>query len=243
MEPAAYSPNYKVVSSTKGSSSLNISVALLKPGGEVKSDTYVKLKEKEPGKLTFLESKPEFSKNLSTSIESIMINKGYKVVGAYESWEAMTYDDKKSIDFLVIPEFNLKDTGGIGYNTTPPLDVGLATLQPGEVSCSGSVNLKGDLGFTILEPLSREKIFVKKFDLGESSPIEINVEIEYGSSAYVPVDELNNSCVEAWNNTASKSLENIYNKFIETFQNYFPESEEAKMLSKQVHQLKSLKRF
>lgn len=244
-EPEPYSPVYKVINAEKSSKRLGIRVALLKPGGEVKSDTYVKLKEKEPGKITFLGSQSDFSNNLLTSIESIMLNKGYNVVGAFENWDTMTYDEKKNVDFLVIPEFNLNDLGKVSISSSQPLTVSLATLQAGKSTCSGSVNLKGELGFTILEPLSREKIYVKKLDLGSIEPIDVNVEVQYGNSvlAETAYNELTNKCIEAWNNAASKSLEVIYNKFIEAFQNYFPEGEEAKMLNKQAKEVKSLKRF
>lgn len=257
LEPQPYTPLFKVKQGKKPEKDLGIKVALLLPKGQIPAfkletpnQTYPilpmalvsvsKIKQEES-------DLPEsFKRNLIKSMESILLNKGYRVTGPFKSLDEMTYNEKKNVDFVLLPVIELySELDGPKCNTERPLQVAMGvSVSKGKIHCSGKVKFNGQLSFVVLEPLTREKLYIKGIDFSTEG-VPINVLVEYNSQeAYLDaVRTASNALSEAINNALNKALEQTYNKFLELFEKYMPEGEEALALKKQADELKRLKRF
>ena len=102
---------------------------------------------------------PRLTQSLASDIETILIDKGFKVYGRYADFDAIPYADKKDIELLVISSFDFAPHIQ-NSPTTLPL---LGTVNKGTLQLIGRVEL------TVCEPLSREKLVTKKIDVASSS--------------------------------------------------------------------------
>ncbi|WP_297453357.1 hypothetical protein [Persephonella sp.] len=189
----------------------------------------------------------DFKRNLAKSLEAILLNKGYKVTGPYKSLNEMTYSDKKSVDFVLIPVVELyPEIQDNGCKNKTPLTVSSLTpaVQKGEIYCSGQVRFKGQLLFELREPLTQEKIYIKGIDF-ETEPenFEAKVVYEREQDMSQAIMLAQRTKLMAINNALNNALVSAYNKFIEMFKKYMPEGEEARQLEKQIKELKKLKRY
>jgi hypothetical protein len=93
-----------------------------------------------------------FTRSLSIDLDKLLIAKGMTVTGPFESLDAMTYPDKKNADLSLTPDLIMNVTvkqGGWTRN-------GQNLIMPVEVTVDGSLSL------VMREPLSSEKIWIKK---------------------------------------------------------------------------------
>jgi hypothetical protein len=100
-----------------------------------------------------------------SDIEKILRAKGLKIVGNYENFDEITFSEKKNIDYVIMPEF---DFGPVVRNQRQCLPV---------VGCQdkGTIQVIGNLKLVFYEPLSKEKVIIKRVDLsslGYSSVVE-----------------------------------------------------------------------
>ncbi len=259
LEPAQFRPTFNIVQG-KYKGILKIKAAFLKPGGELKTFKPVTVQEQNPIALQLLISQPnnsslknisfpqDFVNSLYKSLEAITLDKGYDVVGAFDSWDVMTYGDKKNIDFLIIPTLKLYDEGKYPVckeaGNGGPLKLMGIPIAKGTISCTGYSKLEGQLILEIMEPMTREKLYIKSFDFA-SKPQNINVVVNYEKeenrlSAYtLAYSEVN----EAEQNALNRTLQDIYNKYIEIFKKYLPTGQEAKELLQEAKKLKTIKRY
>ncbi|WP_456392031.1 HpaA family protein [Persephonella sp.] len=254
-----YSP-YKVVEGKRSGKDTGLKSALLLPQGSIPSFSYGSEGNRNSlllSRLGFTNSKIEyktihdfpenFKRNLAKSLESIMLNKGYKVTGPYKSMDEMTFKEKKVVDFVLIPVIELypeiKDNGC--KNTSPISVSALApAVKKGEIYCSGEVGFKGQLSFELREPLTNEKIYIKGVDFStDTEKYEVKVVYENPNDAGKAFLLARQAKMEAINNSLNKALNLAYNKFIDIFNKYMPEGEEAEDLKKQIKELKQLKRY
>jgi len=153
------------------------------------------------------------------------------------------------IDFLIIPEIKVVDRGKnecAVHKVPHPL-----TLFQGQGSCSGNMQLKGQFLFTVVEPLSREKLFMKSYEFDTAS-LSYGLEFQYyyyvsPMSPYywpatLPIIAWKKS-YDIWSSVLSKSTEDLYGKYIAAFEKYFPDNEERGILAKQARKLKKMKSF
>jgi len=254
-QPSDYSAKFEVVSG-KLSQDLGIKVALLSPQGEIKTMQVAQPQIGFLGGMQISQSKAQMGSgsagfpsqmrlNLQKSIEGIALQKGYNVVSAYESIEIMPYEDKKRIDMLIIPELQLgEEESSIGVNYEMPKSMSMVTIQKGKINYSGKYSLKGQLIFQIIEPLTREKLFIKSIPY-TSDPVDVETIVEFnGQEQYAQALQMATQSVQkAINNARSQALENAYKKLIDSIKTYLPGGEEAVNLAKQARELKTIKRY
>jgi len=96
-----------------------------------------------------------FTKSLEADLDKVLIAKGMTVTGPYESLDMMTYPDKKNADLSLTPDVVLN-----------------ANIKEGEWSINGNylikpieVTMSGWIALVMREPLSSEKIWIKKIPL------------------------------------------------------------------------------
>ncbi len=109
-----------------------------------------------------------------TDMEKILESKGLKVVGGFDNFDEITYAQKKQIHYVVVPEF---DFGPIIKNRRECLPV---------IGCrdKGTIQFIGGIKLVFYEPVSMEKIIIKRIDL---SSLGYNSAIEY--SGYEDADK------------------------------------------------------
>lgn len=96
-----------------------------------------------------------FTKSLETDLDKLLIAKGMTVTGPFESLDMMTYPDKKNAELSLTPDVVLNATVKEGDWTSNGHDF----VRPVEVVMDGWVAL------VMREPLSSEKIWIKKIPL------------------------------------------------------------------------------
>jgi len=111
--------------------------------------------------------------NLDTGFKSAMVaqlqelfnKKGFKQRGPFEDLNSMTFPDKKGSDLTLTPQIGIRATMPPAY--THPLDnlKYWFVEQEYETVASGPCTASGFVSFVMLEPLSGEKIWVKKVDV------------------------------------------------------------------------------
>lgn len=96
-----------------------------------------------------------FTRSLEADLDKLLIAKGMTVTGPYENLEMMTYPDKKNADLSLTPDVILNATVKEGQW----MQNGKTFVKPVEVIMDGSIAL------VLREPLSSEKIWIKKIPL------------------------------------------------------------------------------
>ncbi len=96
-----------------------------------------------------------FTRSLASDLDSLLIAKGMTVTGPYESLDMMTYPDKKNADLSLTPDVVLNAT----VKESGWVFDGQYFTKPVQVFMDGSVSL------VLREPLSGEKIWIRKIPL------------------------------------------------------------------------------
>jgi hypothetical protein len=91
-----------------------------------------------------------------TDMEKIIIAKGFNTLGPFESIDEMTYSQKERASLIFVPTFE-SNMDFQGAQTQ--------TLGSRAVSQEGAVLVRGSVILAFLEPLTREKVWLKRFDL------------------------------------------------------------------------------
>lgn len=99
-------------------------------------------------------------KSLAIDLDKIIIAKGMTVTGPFENLDMMTYPDKKNADLSLTPEFFVNPQS---RDTSQWIDVGSYFKKAVEVKVDAWVALM------LREPLSSEKIWIKKVEVGEET--------------------------------------------------------------------------
>jgi hypothetical protein len=89
-------------------------------------------------------------------IEKILIAKGFNTLGPYDSIDEMTYSEKERASLLYVPVFDA-NMDFMGGNVTQG--------SSGTVNQQATVNMRGSVSIGFLEPMTREKVWMKGFDL------------------------------------------------------------------------------
>jgi len=119
-----------------------------------------------------------FSGSLGSDLEKILIAKGITTTGPFASLDDMTYSDKKSAALTLAPRVfiaadlkyeSLQPYEGPG-NATPPVRRGMfggvvASPGSGYTQRRFTLSVTGWISFVMQEPLSGEKMWIKKLDL------------------------------------------------------------------------------
>jgi hypothetical protein len=100
------------------------------------------------------------AKSLATDLDKIIVAKGMTVTGPYESLDMMTYPDKKNADLSLTPEFLIN---------AQHRDLGGWTSRGAKLEKNIEVRLDGWVILVLREPLSSEKIWIKKIPVAELS--------------------------------------------------------------------------
>lgn len=100
-----------------------------------------------------------FVKSMAIDMDKIIIAKGFTVTGPFESLDMMTYPDKKNANLTLTPMIilnaQIRDISGWGNRTD------------GGLTKSVEVRVDGWVVLEMREPMSSEKIWIKKIEVAE----------------------------------------------------------------------------
>lgn len=145
------------VSATKNS----MSIAILMPGSKgsffetFNSDSGIK-----PTVNNFLMS-------YQTDLEKVIVAKGFTTSGAYAAYDEMTFSQKERSSLIMKPE--------ISFNIV---------VQQGLFGEGSKATASGSVVIEFLEPLSKEKVWIKHFDLPETTQ-EVQMSLLRGPDGYL----------------------------------------------------------
>lgn len=197
-----------------------------------------------------------FQRELSVSIEKILISKGCNVSGPYNTYEEMTFPQRERSTFLIQPIITL-DVNGQGAGIIDLPEVGGPNL---EAYCYRSLNIdvigSVEMEYIIYDPLTKEKLERHKL---RGKPVNASV-VSYfqgyvdknnncGNYKSLPVFAKENpnlrmvySSYNNMNNVGLKILESLYNEFLPQVNDLLSVSE-FNNLKKYQDQLREKKRY
>jgi hypothetical protein len=156
-----------------------------------------------------------FTKSTATDFEKIIIAKGCKVTGPFSTLYEMTYPEKEGCDLVIVPTIFITTN----YN-----------------SAIGILTLSGFMKIEIIEPISGEKMWVKKIDFETvseqyqfSSYFSRSVHTYYISRDTRP-------------HALQRALEKIYPKVMGTVWNYL-DTQEISYLKREGEKVREKKRY
>lgn len=183
--PQAYQPNFKFKPVT-AADKVDVTVGVIEPVySTTRALEYHKLYEKDKTLKDMLSA-------LNASFAEILVAKGFNTKGPFISLNEMTFPDKKGSDLLFYPEFDFQvavettnrrpaadaakpkaeDDGGLFGGLIKVSEAkpnAAAPAAPVPMTCDGTVAVSGNIVFIVQEPLSGERMWVKRLDVSGAS--------------------------------------------------------------------------
>jgi hypothetical protein len=227
---APYAPNYGYRAQGSGEK-LDVTVGIVNPQLSARSALYMKKFEKTPTIQNLVSS-------VSATFNELMIAKGFNTKGPFASLNDMTFPDKKGSDLLLYPEFDFEVELAIkNLHTVPPtfgstLLAGLAGAQQDVRACDITVSVGGNMVLIAQEPLSGERMWVKRLDVTQPTQV---VGDQQGAICQGRFTE---GILNVWR----KAHETVFQTSMTAFDNYV-NGEEFQMLKKQSLELRARKTY
>ena len=128
---------------------------------------------------------------MNATFNEVLVAKGFNTKGPFDSVDEMTFPDKKGSDLLLYPEFDFQvdltaenkqqaatqPGGGQSFSfpfapkPKPAPGGGGSTPETFRWACDAVVAVSGNISFIAMEPLSKEKMWVKKLDVTKAKSI------------------------------------------------------------------------
>ncbi|MFI5300327.1 MAG: HpaA family protein [Polyangiales bacterium] len=224
-KPVERAPSFTFdLAEPKSDAPANVTVALIRP-------TW-KLAVADDQKVLDLEGlSKKFSKALGTGFEDMLTHRGFSIGGPFDSLDDMTFPDKKGSDLALVfeisidlkmPKFTRKDEVTTGFGG-------------GQVEAhyfmTGAAVASGFISFRVLEPLSGQKVWVKKVDLAELA-------VNCGDNSAYSMEPLQTIA----KNCATAVLEQAYPTIMKKAATYFTR-DEMDAVKKQSQELRDKKTY
>lgn len=179
-----------------------------------------------------------FVKSMAVDLDKIIIAKGMTITGPFENLDIMTYPDKKNANLTLTPVIliNTQSRDITGWNDRE--DGGL--IKTVEVKIDGWVVLE------MREPLSSEKIWIKKIEVAEmAETAEIIAEKVpiYGRSGFIPIGyNVGRILYDSRPDAMANMMKKMYPAVMQTCWKYI-DAEEVLVLDEKAKEIRSLKRY
>jgi hypothetical protein len=177
------------------------------------------------------------AKSFATDLDKIIVARGMTVTGSFDSLDMMTYPDKKNSDLSLTPEFLIE---------VQTRDLTRWTMKQGSAEKEVEVKLYGAVILVLREPLSSEKIWIKKIpvdELVERATIIAQAVPVYITSTVIPDSyQIGNVEFDGSQDAVANMLKKIYPSMMDTVWRYL-EPEELVMLKEKGKEIRVLKRY
>ncbi len=172
-----------------------------------------------------------FVNSMSADLEKMLVAKGFKVTGPYENRNIMTFPDKKNANLMLTPIVGVTVVEQVTRRTVTG-----STSSPHEVE--GVCVVSGWISLVMLEPLTEEKIWIKKIEVGSiKEPFVWKYELVRSRGQNVPrmIEDTRGDAVGA-------ALSKIYPEVMQKMWDYL-RPDEVMHAKRQAAEARRLKRY
>lgn len=174
-----------------------------------------------------------FVNSLKTDLEKLLITKGFKVTGPYDSLDVMTFPEKKGANLTLTPIVEIRADDHV--TSHKPAFTGEIIVTPGTVE--GVFAVGGWVAFVMLEPLSGEKMWMKRIEL---EPVQERYSFTY--TAPRGRGQVTRFYGDTRQQAFTRALNQIYPAVMQKAWTYF-DSEEVLHVKQQAEEVRQLKRY
>lgn len=181
---------------------------------------------------------------LRTSFTELFVAKGFNAAGPFDELDNMTFPEKKGCDFVIYPDLDISiamsQRGGMA--PAAPTQEKRTTFSLGSLTsggksatptCSATLVTVGTIQLTVKEPLSGEKMWIKKVEVSQPSQ----------NFSYEGADcELQNGTLHGARASWAKAHEDMFQTVMKSLDRYV-NAEEFRALKSQSLMLREKKVF
>lgn len=181
----------------------------------------------------------KLKKAMSVAVSEIISAKGFKLKGPYNTFDDITYRDKKMSYLAFVPDLKIE----VKADSTEKERHKLYYHE------AGVINLSGELVISVDEPMTGQTFIKRRIDLSDlniSEPYTYEVQTSYGDGSLIgkAVDTIGADRVLIDNTDVaiSKAVSRFYKKAMVKIETYL-DREELLSYERDILKLKGLKRF
>lgn len=173
-----------------------------------------------------------FHRSVQDGFESVLIARGFDVMGPFENIDEMTYPQKQACHLIIVPEFSQI------VRSNP------STAKVHVDRVEGTATSRTAVVLNIYEPLSREKLWIKKFThTSDPFPFRMDFAYEYVYQEYERIGVQRKGVT--WDNRAANlavAEEDLFEELMQKTWDYV-NREEMMVLKAHSDELRKRKRF
>ncbi|MBW4057182.1 MAG: hypothetical protein HIU83_17700 [Proteobacteria bacterium] len=179
---------------------------------------------------------PQVRTAIGNGIQEMLTKKGFNLAGPYGTFDDMAYGDKKKSYLALVPVLNLQIIDKVTKNDS----TGLTHIH----TIEGVISIGGELLVNLIEPMTKERIMSKRINLSD-----FNISKAYVKQAKVGSSGLMFDAIASGSelsDNSDKALTEAINEFYSLAMAKIDKMisvEEITSYSKQVDELKTMKRF
>jgi|GEM_PF-2947524 len=222
--PPAYNPTYRYALAPSPKDRVDVTVGLVSPQFTGAGEAYWAESKRDPVVIRMRQS-------LTSSLEELLSSKGFTVTGPYDDIDSMTFPEKKGADLMLYPLMNI-DSGYAINNVRVERDVDLLGNVSATTVCDVTIAPSGAVQFVAAEPLSGEKMWIKKVDITQPS------QSFRGTGKVCQKQGVTQEMRNAW----GRAHEQLFQKVMKSIDRYV-NTEEFVMLKKQAQELREKKAY
>jgi hypothetical protein len=155
------------------------------------------------------------ARGLRTSFTELFTAKGFNAAGPFDSVDEMTFPEKKGCDFVLYPDFDVQISmvtrGGVQDQPKPETKIFSLGPSAAPSSCSAKLVMSGTILLTVKEPLSGEKIWIKKVDISQPDRM-----LDFTDTDCIVADGTLRGARDAW----AKANEDVYQNVMKSLDRY-----------------------
>lgn len=173
----------------------------------------------------------DFVNSMCADLEKMLVAKGITVTGPYENMNSMTFADKKNANLMLTPIVDVTTVEQVTRRTGTG-----STSSPNEVN--GVYVVSGSISLVMWEPLTEEKIWSKKIEVGSiKEPFVWKYELVQSNGQKVPriIEDTRRDAVAA-------ALSKIYPEVMQEAWRDLP-PDEVMQMKQQAAEARRLKRY
>lgn len=176
-----------------------------------------------------------FRSSMAADVEELLIAKGFRLKGPYETQDEMLFNDKKEADILILIEVAPEFTNAHGsWNH----QLKISSSSPDYYKYSGTCSLVGKINLTGIEPLTGEKIWAKSVSIPTVDNISLKTQNAWNTNQWS--NELMKD--PGISNPMGAALQTVYKGVMDKMAAHF-DPEEFRSLKPQIKELKAKKGY
>lgn len=217
-----YSPKF-TYSVQKAAAKLDVTVGLVAPQFAGEGTTYWTNNKRDDVAKALIGG-------LRASFNELLVGKGFNVTGPFDSVENMTFPEKKGADFVLFPEMDV--SADVKAENPRPHGVG----ENAFIVCDTSIAVGGNVSLVVKEPLSGEKMWVKRIEI----PAEKKVLGQAGCVGGQPTEQT--KAEQTFRDEWGRAHEALYSAIMRGLDKHV-NGEEFQTLKKQSAELREKKKY